>query len=34
MSNLFDLLQKIEKNPGIYIARPSVSDLSYVFGRL
>jgi hypothetical protein len=38
MSNLFDLLQKIEKNPGLYIARPSVSDLfmflvGYEFAR-
>ena len=38
MSNLFELLQKIEKNPGIYIARPSVSDLfmflvGYEFAR-
>jgi hypothetical protein len=38
MSNLFDLLQKIEKNPGMYIGRPSVSDLfmfvmGYEFAR-
>jgi hypothetical protein len=38
MSNLFNLFQKIEKNPGMYIGRPSVSDLfmfvvGYEFAR-
>lgn len=38
MSDLFEVLQKIEKSPGMYIGRPSVSDLfmfivGYEFAR-
>jgi len=38
MSGLFGVLQKIEKSPGMYLGRPSVSDLSmflvgYEFAR-
>lgn len=38
MSGLFEVLQKIEKSPGLYIGRPSVSDLfmfliGYEFAR-
>ncbi|NJO98568.1 MAG: hypothetical protein HC764_23335 [Pleurocapsa sp. CRU_1_2] len=38
MSDLFEILQKIEKSPGMYIGRPSVSDLfmfivGYEFAR-
>ena len=38
MSNLFEILQKIEKSPGMYIGHPSVSDLfmfivGYEFAR-
>ena len=38
MSDLFEVLQKIEKSPGLYIGRPSVSDLfmfivGYEFAR-
>jgi hypothetical protein len=27
MSGLFEVLEKIQKNPGMYLGRPSVSDL-------
>lgn len=38
MSDLFEVLQKIKKSPGMYIGRPSVSDLfmfivGYEFAR-
>jgi hypothetical protein len=38
MSGLFEVLQKIKKSPGMYIGRPSVSDLfifivGYEFAR-
>ena len=38
MSDLFEVLEKIEKSPGMYIGRPSVSDLfmfinGYEFAR-
>ena len=38
MSDLFEVLQKIEKSPGMYISRPTVSDLfmfivGYEFAR-
>lgn len=38
MSRLFEVLQKIEKSPGMYLGRPSVSDLfmflaGYEFAR-
>lgn len=38
MSGLFEVLQKIEKSPGLYLGRPSVSDLfmflvGYEFAR-
>lgn len=38
MSQLFEVLQKIEKSPGMYLGRPSVSDLfmflaGYEFAR-
>ena len=38
MSGLFEVLQKIQKSPGMYIGRPSVSDLfmfivGYEFAR-
>ena len=38
MSDLFQVLEKIEKSPGMYIGRPSVSDLfmfivGYEFAR-
>ena len=38
MSDLFEVLQKIQKSPGMYIGRPSVSDLfmfivGYEFAR-
>ena len=38
MNDLFEVLEKIEKSPGMYIGRPSVSDLfmfivGYEFAR-
>ncbi len=38
MSDLFEVLEKIEKSPGMYLGRPSVSDLfmfilGYEFAR-
>lgn len=38
MSGLFEVIQKVEKSPGLYLGRPSVSDLfmflvGYEFAR-